>query len=180
MSPISWQNSTSQFLEQWTQRQNRQPRIAILGIGNTLRSDDAAGVWVARRLTESRLFPDPDSFLVLEAGHAPENCTAALRRFAPDIVLLIDAADMDEVSGAIRWIDMDEIDGISATTHTLPLSMLAMYLSLELDCEVKLLGIQPESVEVGEQVCAEVLHSVNEIVDELSTLIMATGCRCLN
>ena len=178
MSPSSWQNSTSQFLEQWTQRQNRQPRIAILGIGNTLRSDDAAGVLAVRRLTESGLFLDLDSVLVLEAGHAPENCTAVLRRFAPDIVLLIDAADMGEAPGAIHWIDMDEIDGISATTHTLPLSMLAEYLSLELNCEVSLLGIQPGSVEVGERVCAEMLHSVREIVDEISTIIMATGCRC--
>lgn len=161
-------------------RWNRQPRIAILGIGSTLRSDDAAGVLVARRLTESGLFLDLDSVLVLEAGHAPENCTAALRRFAPDIVLLIDAADLGKPPGAIRWIGMDEIDGISASTHSLPLSMLAKYLSLELDCEVKLLGIQPGSVEVGEWVCAEVLHSVNEIVDELSTGIMTIGCHCPN
>jgi hydrogenase 3 maturation protease len=178
MSPSSWQSSTSQFLEQWTQRQNRLPRIAILGIGNTLRSDDAAGVLVARRLTGSGLLLDIDSVLVLEAGHAPENCTTALRCFAPDIVLLIDAADIGEPPGAIRWIGMDEIEGISATTHSLPLSMLAKYLSLELDCEVKLLGIQPESVEVGERICADVLHSVNEIVDEISTRIMTTGCRC--
>ena len=121
---------------------------------------------------------DLDSVLVLEAGHAPENCTAALRRFAPDIVLLIDAADMGEAPGALGWIGMDEIDGISATTHTLPLSMLAKYLSLELNCEVSLLGIQPASVEVGERVCAEVLHSVSEIVGEISRIIMATGCRC--
>lgn len=96
----------------------------------------------------------------------------------PDIVLLIDAADLGEAPGTLGWIGMDEIDGISATTHTLPLSMLAKYLSLELNCEVGLLGIQPGSVEVGERVCAEVLHSVREIVDEISTIIMATGCRC--
>lgn len=155
------------FLDRLTSRENRLPRIAILGIGNTLRSDDAAGVLVARRLRESRLTRGPETVLVLEGGHAPENSTAQLRRFAPQFVVLIDAAEMGTAPGAIRWIDVEEMDGMSASTHTMPLSMLAKYLSLELDCEVKLLGIQPRSIDVGESVSAEVSRAVDEIVDWL-------------
>jgi hydrogenase 3 maturation protease len=105
---------------------------------------------------------------VIEAGHAPENTTAELRRFRPEYVILIDAAEMSDVPGAIRWIEIDEIDGMSASTHTLPLSMLAKYLTLELDCEVNILGIQPQSMEIGESVSRGVLQAVDEIGNGLA------------
>lgn len=163
MSPNSWQASLQNLLT----RQAAESRLAIVGIGNTLRSDDAAGVLVARTLIASRLFRDRESVLVMDAGHAPENRTSTLRRFEPDIVLLIDAVDMGESPGSIRWVDMDEIEGMSASTHSLPLSMLARYLNWELKCEVTLLGVQPKSNEVGETVSAEVLQAVNAIVEAL-------------
>jgi hydrogenase 3 maturation protease len=112
--------------------------------------------------------PDLDSLLVIDAGHAPENQTAELRRFAPEMILLVDAADMGQEPGSIRWIEIDEIDGMSASTHTLPLSMLAKYLSLELACDIQLLGIQPRSIDFEERISEDVLQAVNEIVTELS------------
>jgi len=111
--------------------------------------------------------------LIIEAGHAPENATGALRKFAADLVLMIDAAEMGEMPGTVKWIPDESIDGMSASTHSLPLSMLARYLTLELNCTVALLGIQPGSNEVGEQVSREVLRTVNEIVAVLDELIGA-------
>jgi hydrogenase 3 maturation protease len=160
MSPSPWQTD----LRQLAALQNRPPRIAILGIGNTLRSDDAAGPLVARGLERSSLAREHDSFLIIDAGQAPENTTAELRRFAPPVVLLVDAAEMGEAPGTIRWIEMKEIDGMSASTHTMPLSLLSNYLILELGCEVKILGIQPFSTELGESVSREVLRAVDEVV----------------
>jgi hydrogenase 3 maturation protease len=150
-------------LQQWTARQNRPPRVAVLGIGNSLRADDAAGVLVARRLAQSHLTRNFDTILVVDAGQAPENTTAELRRFAPGLVLLIDAAEMGELPGMTREIGIHEIDGLSASTHSLPLSMLAKYLILELGCEVKILGIQPQSIEIGDSVSQDVLLAVGEI-----------------
>ncbi len=169
MSHNSWQASLQNLLNQ----QTAESKIAIVGIGNTLRSDDAAGILVARALATSRLLPDPKPVCVIDAGHAPENCTAELRRYAPDVVLLIDAVDMGETPGHIRWVEMDEIEGMSASTHSLPLSMLASFLNWELKCEVTLLGIQLKSNDVGEIVSVEVLRAVNEIVNEIVEAISA-------
>ena len=169
MLPSSWKASLSQLLN----RQTAEARIAIVGIGNAFRSDDAAGVLTARALKKSRLLPDLKTVLVMDAGHAPENTTGELRTFAPDIVLLIDAVEMGETPGTIRWIEMDEIEGMSASTHSLPLSMLASYLNWELKCEVMLLGIQPRTNDVGETVSAEVLQSVDMIVAEINKSIRA-------
>ncbi|GAB4498724.1 MAG: hydrogenase maturation peptidase HycI [Anaerolineales bacterium] len=143
-------------------------RIAIVGIGNEMRSDDAAGMLVVRSLNLRVV--NLERFRIIEGGHAPENTTSELRKFSPDLALLIDAADMGKVAGSIALIPIDQIDGISASTHSLPLSMLARYLTLELNCEVALLGIQPKSVEIGESLSNEVNQAVSDIVDEISTL----------
>jgi hydrogenase 3 maturation protease len=118
-------------------------RIAILGIGNELNGDDALGVLLARKLSTRLLPAVAPTFLILEAGSAPENLTFALRRFAPRHTLLIDAAQMDEAPGAIRYFSPQEITGIGAFSHALPLSALAAYLTAELGCTVGALGVQP-------------------------------------
>lgn len=164
----SWNQSLSLLLSRLTAELGRPPRAAILGIGNPFRCDDAAGILVARALHE--LLSDTDDLLIVEAGHAPENRTAELRRFAPDLVLFVDAADMGERTGAIQLIPEEFIDGMSASTHSLPLSMLSRYLTLELNCRVVLLGIQPGSNELGEVVHPEVVQAVNEITDKLQAV----------
>ena len=107
----------------------------------------------------------------MEAGHAPENRTGEIRKFAPDLVLIVDAAEMGEKPGTIQLIPEESIDGMSASTHSMPLSMLAHYLKLALSCTVTFLGIQPDSNEIGENVSGEVLQAINEIVGELDCLI---------
>jgi hydrogenase 3 maturation protease len=123
-------------------------RIAVMGIGHELQGDDAAGVLIARHL-QSLLGPS-EEHLILCAGPAPENCCGALRRFEPDLVLMIDAAQMDEAPGTVRLISCQDVTGVGASTHTLPLHILARYLTSELGCEITLLGIQPAFVEFGE------------------------------
>ena len=173
MSPSPWQTSLRQLLEQPTLQHSNPPRIAVLGVGNTFRSDDAAGVLAARRLADSPLTQELDFLLVVDAGHAPENTTAELRRFKPEVILLIDAAEMGEEPGTIRWLGIDQVDGMSASTHTLPLSMFAKYVTLELGCEVKILGIQPQSTEIGEMVSDPVLQAVDGILNEILDSLQA-------
>jgi hydrogenase 3 maturation protease len=165
MSAKCWQTSLRRLLNQ---RTSENKRIAILGIGNEMRGDDAAGMLVVRAL--SLRVASLEGLRIIEGGHAPENATAELRKFSPDLVLLIDAADMGNDAGSVTLIPLEEIDGMSANTHSLPLSMLARYLTLELNCEVALLGIQPKSVEMGESVSDAVDQAVSDIAEEISTL----------
>lgn len=167
ISNNSWQISLSQLLNQLTSESGEPPRIAIVGIGNPLRNDDAAGMLVAREIQHREQAADASHLLVIQAGHAPENVTGELRSFAPELILLIDAADMRDVPGTISWVPIQSIEGMSASTHSLPLSMLARYLTLELNCMVALIGIQPKSNDFGETVSVEVTQAVHEIVDEI-------------
>jgi hydrogenase 3 maturation protease len=142
----------------------RPPRIAIVGIGHELRGDDAAGVMVARKMGQMCKLPD---CLVIDAGSAPENCASALRRFAPDLVLLIDAAQLGKAAGAVYWLPWQETRGVSASTHTLPLYLLGQYLSAELHCEVALLGVQLAHTTLGAGLTPAVQRAVDEIVEVL-------------
>jgi hydrogenase 3 maturation protease len=167
MSSNSWAVSLHHLL---SQKKSKPERIAIVGIGNEFRNDDAAGMLIARILLARETNADSNHVLVIQGGHAPENVTGDLRQFSPDLILLIDAADMGTEAGTISLIPMEQIDGMTASTHSLPLSMLARYLTLELNCEVALLGIQPKSIELGETISREVHQAAAEIVEEISTL----------
>lgn len=137
-------------------------------MGHELRGDDAAGVAVARAL-QSRLAGL--QAIVIDAGPAVENCTGLLRRFGPDLVLLIDAAQMDDEPGAVRWLAWQDTDGLSASTHTLPPRVLAQYLTSEFGCEVALLGIQPADTTMGAPLSPAAQAAVQSVTQALADML---------
>lgn len=139
-------------------------RIAMVGVGSELNGDDAAGLWVVREL-KARLTTRP-YFMPVEAGVMPENCAGALRRFNADLVILVDAADFKGQAGEIRLLDTDSIHGFSASTHTFPLTMAANYIQQEFQCEIIIMGIQPESLEFAAPLTLNVERAVEEITSE--------------
>lgn len=140
-----------------------------MGVGNDLRGDDSAGLIMARTLLGDESIVNLSNLLVLEGGPAPENSTGKIRAFQPDLVLIIDAANLNASPGTIQWISLESIDGMSASSHSLPLSVLAHFLILELGCDVAVLGIQPEQNGIGSELTPSVHAAVNEIVAEIST-----------
>jgi hydrogenase 3 maturation protease len=122
-----------------------------MGVGSPLRSDDAAGLHVAAALgRELRARPAP-GVTVIEAGPAPENFTSEIRRLKPAVVLIVDCAHMGEAPGSLRVIAPEQIAGVSFGTHGLPFSVLSDYLRRETGCSVVFLGIEPVSVDPGEE-----------------------------
>lgn len=181
--PNSWQPALRQTLQRLSeQRPSDSPlRVVVLGIGNELRGDDAAGIAVARQMKEigdwgletgdkQSLI---SSLLVIDGGHAPENQTGPIRRFGPHLVLLVDAAFVGDGPGAIELIAWQETTGLSATTHTMPPYMLAQYLVAELDCEVALLGIQPQQLDMGVGLSKPVQTAVDAVAAGLREVVEA-------
>jgi hydrogenase 3 maturation protease len=169
MSNTSWQACLKTALSSLN-KSGQTARLAVMGIGNELCGDDAAGLHVAATL--SALAGTDERLLVLEAGPAPENFTGPLRRFNPDLILLVDAAQMDSAPGSVCWVDVQEIHGFSASTHTLPLHIICSYLTAELGCQMALVGIQPTQTyaddgltPVVQQAAENVARGILEIVD---------------
>lgn len=150
---------------------SRTPRLALLGIGNELNGDDAAGV-LAVRVLRDRLASRPQ-LLLIEAGLAPEAFTAPLRRFKPDCVILIDAALLDEAPGTIELVDWQQTDGLSATTHTLPPSVLVKFIQHEFNCPVELILIQPEDIEFDHPVTPVVFKAVDSVAADFIRLLQS-------
>ena len=132
--------------------------VVVLGVGAELRSDDAVGVRVAAALGSAPL----PGVHALDGGSAPENCTAELRQLNPSHLIIVDSARMGEPAGAIRLIESADIAGASFGTHALPLSVLADYVQKEIGCRVTVIGIQPRSLEFGEEMSPEVAEAARE------------------
>lgn len=163
----TYRDSWIDFLYQALAQVNKpQARLAVLGVGHELRGDDAAGIAVVRALQSL----SNERSLFVDAGAAPENFTGVLRDFAPDLVLIIDAAQMNEPPGTTRLLAISDTENCSVTTHTLSCHMLALYLETELHCAVKLLGIQPGQDLLGAELSLAVRQSVRAIVRVLRSL----------
>jgi hydrogenase 3 maturation protease len=154
----------------------------VVGVGQELNGDDAAGVLVARSLAKRQRAvssdarrPVPISLHVIEAAHAPENCTGVIRRIGPDFVILVDAADMGDPAGTVRWLDWRDADGLTTSTHTLQPSMVARYLATELACDVALIGVQAQDTSLGAPVSVAVRRAVRTVAQGLAGLLLEYG-----
>lgn len=148
----------------------RSQRIAVLGIGNTARGDDGAGVLAARKLL-ARAAGSGVRTLVLVTEEAPENFTGVVRAFSPELVLLLDAASGTGPPGTISLVDARHITEADISTHRIPLSRLVSYIEETIGCRVRVLGIEPASLDPGRGVSPEVSGAVEVVVGFLENVL---------
>lgn len=121
-------------------------KVAVLGIGSTLRSDDAAGMYFVELLGRR---VQKENVLLLAGSTAPENFTGVLKNFAPEILFIVDAAYMGLSPGETGLVPAADIGGVSFSTHMLPLPIMLEYLRSEMSLAVVFIGIQPFCTEQG-------------------------------
>ena len=148
-------------------------RLAVLGIGNPLRGDDAVGLKIVQNLL-GRL---PKNVLLLECGMTPENYLGKVEEFKPSHVLMVDAAQINEEAGASRLVPVEEIAGTALSTHTLPLSFLAEIIKQNIKSKVILLGVQPESIEFREGLSPKLQEASRRIADLIAEAVKEAGLR---
>ena len=178
LSSLSWRMALRQKVARLKKR-DRAVKVAVIGVGQELCGDDAAGAYVADRLRSSQS-PAPAKcseadrpaveLFVLNGESAPENCTGRLRRFAPDLVLFVDAAEMGQPPGTVRTLDLSTATGFGASTHSVSLGVLGSFLTCQLGCETVLLGLQPGSTAFGTPLTAPVRRAADQLVLVLSQL----------
>jgi hydrogenase 3 maturation protease len=141
-------------------------RIAILGIGNDLRSDDGLGLCIIEKLS----IDDP-RVMIENVGSVPEGFARPLAEFGVDRVIMVDAADMKKSPGHIELITKDRIGGVNISTHSMPLSFLMMYLEQETGGKTVLVGIQPKNIQFGEGLTLEIQEAVDKTVNALERVL---------
>jgi hydrogenase 3 maturation protease len=128
----------------------------LLGIGNPLRGDDGAGNYVADR------FRAP-GWIVLDCGTIPENFTGVVRRERPDLLVLVDAADMGIAPGEFRIVQPDDIAAVTFGTHALPLNIMIGFLSHHVD-RILFIGIQPGGTGLGQPLSDAVRDGAERLI----------------
>jgi hydrogenase 3 maturation protease len=143
-------------------------KIAVLGVGSVLRNDDAAGLLVADELKKIK----SPKLKVFFGSTAPENLTGEIIKYRPTHIIIVDSVDMDQKPGSILLIDHLVVDGVSFSTHMLPVKMIVDYFLESLKCEIIIIGIQPKSLEFGEIVSNGVKKSIKQIADAIRQILL--------
>ena len=136
-------------------------RIVLLGIGSSIRSDDAVGLAVVDNLRGRKM----DGVLLLNTDTRPENFTGIIRQFDPTHVIMIDAAHLNAPIGSARIIPKERIGGEPISTHHLPLTELANFIEGTMRADVTLIGIQPSSMSYGTEMTAKLKEAAKKVSD---------------
>ena len=146
-------------------------RLAVLGVGSTLRSDDAAGIRIVSSL-QAAFGPKYPGLLFCVGGTAPENFSGTIRRFNPDILLIIDSADFGAKAGTIMEIKPETIGGPTYCSHMLPLRVMIDYLAVESGARFILLGIQYKSLAFDSEMTPEIRNAADRLEGALKEIIL--------
>lgn len=153
-------------------------RILVIGLGNPERSDDGAGLAIARRLQVRA----PDCVRVEQSGGDIMSLLETWRGF--DDVILIDAMKSNDPPGQFRWFDVSTCDIPEQvfpehSTHTFGLyQAVAMARALgELPRNTHVVGVQGGNFAAGSTLSVEVERAVEAVVasvlERLSALEVA-------
>ena len=140
--------------------------IIVLGVGNTIHSDDGFGVHAMRRLEgDPRL---PNDVTLIDGGTQGLELLAFLHDCSR--LLLLDAVDVGATPGTIMRIDGEELKGLAtgASVHQLGVADLLTTLPLVSDIERKvvILGVQPASTDWGTELSPPVETALGPVVEK--------------
>jgi hydrogenase maturation protease len=149
------------------------PRVLVAGMGSELRSDDAFGLFVVRRMIEAG---PPEGVEVFEAGTAGIGLVQQLfDGYA--CLILVDAVERDREPGSLfvlepevpeieRFSDGDRSELLSDMHYTVPSRVLTLAKALKiLPSRVLIVGCQPGDLDLGMDLSEPVARAVDDAVE---------------
>jgi hydrogenase 3 maturation protease len=152
-------------------------RVVVLGAGNVGRGDDGAGGRAAAALKKKLGQKGRSRFKVLLGHETPESLTGKIRRFRPDLVLILDAAVSGKKPGSVFLIRKKDMAMEDISTHKMPLPLLVDYLEKSVNCRVLVLGIEPRSCQEGAPLSATVRKAVEALALKLAAVFALRPAR---
>ena len=142
-----------------------QPRTLVLGLGNTIRSDDGVGVAALRCLEEDPRVPGAVD--LVEGGTKGLELVSYISGMSR--LLVLDAVDVGAVAGTIvsmRGTELGSLPG-NGNAHDLALADILNALRLlgQEPQETVLLGMQPGTTELGTSLSKSVESSLPRLVE---------------
>ena len=143
--------------------------VIVIGLGNTLMSDEGLGVHVVQRLSDfADKFPQVD---FTDAGTGGVSILHLIS--GKDKAIFIDCAKMGEKSGAIKKFTLREIKSTKVLSHQ-SLHEVDLIKIIEMagrlgqcPADIIIFGIEPQSVEPGRELSETLADRLNEYVTEI-------------
>jgi hydrogenase 3 maturation protease len=126
----------------------------FVGIGNVLKQDDGAGVYISSRIKET------DHIRSITAEVSLENYIGKINSIGPDTLILIDCVDLGKSPGSCELLEVSRIGDLTFNTHNISIKRLADFF----DFPVFVLGIQPVTIDFGENISYLVKEEANKII----------------
>ena len=133
-------------------------RILFVGIGNILKQDDGVGVYISRKIKETK------QILSLTVEVSIENYIGKINSLNPDILVLIDCMDINSSAGTVELLSLSQIQDQSFNTHNISLKRLSEFFSMP----IFILGIQPEKIDFGENISYLVTNVADKIINQIN------------
>jgi hydrogenase 3 maturation protease len=135
--------------------------ILFAGVGNVLRSDDGAGVYIVSSIKARGKF----STILVEASI--ENYISKINSLNPGILIIADCIDFNREPGYAGLVPIGQIQEFNISSHNISLRRVADHLKME----VYVIGVQPADMKVGENLTPPVKKASDEIINMLNELI---------
>lgn len=134
-------------------------KVVILGIGNTLRSDDGIGSILATRIQGKVCY------IVYDGSASPENYLGKIIKDSPDVILLVDAVDFGGQAGEIRMLEGEDIQTVNFfSTHDASISLAISYLKNSLKTvDIIILAIQPKVLVFGDKLSPKIENRLEKL-----------------
>lgn len=141
----------------------------VLGVGNTLLSDEGVGVHVVERLV--KLYNLPEEVQVLDGGTLGMDLLYYLE--GVENLLLVDAVEAHREPGALVRLSGDEVPAflsIKISPHQLgvPDMLAAAKLKGSFPRNIVLWGVQPASLEVGLELSETIAPLMDTLVEKVA------------
>lgn len=134
-------------------------KVVLWGLGNPILGDDAAGSALVEKIRPI----SPEWLEPIACDTVPENFLSPLRKLQPELLILVDAADMGIHRGEYRKMELEDFSNISFTTHGMPLDLILQDFLPQM--RIIAIGIQPVSREPSLQISESVLKALSEIAE---------------
>ena len=157
-------------------------KVLFIGMGNTLRSDDGAGIALLERL-KGRLEAD-----FIDCGTVPENYLGKIVDSYAQTIVVLDAVDLGLSPGEVRILEIEDFEETMPSTHNISPSVFMGFLRERMEGTVKqyggtvlakgrhwpkagsdifMIGIQPKSTKMNCPVSEPVRKALDKIEKEL-------------
>ena len=136
----------------------RASRLLFVGVGNVLKRDDGVGVLISRQIIER------PGILSLTVEVSIENYIGKINSLEPEEMVLIDCMDLGGPPGSFDLIALKDVEDITFNTHNVSLGRLGDFFRFP----SYVLGIQPRSIDFGDQLSPPVEEAARQIIRQIN------------